>query len=130
MKKYDCSKTLDFAHELKRICNSYPTCGCGCPLKEHSCTTMSGITQECIDVLQKWSDEHPEAPKLTKKDRVFLECFKRSVDRKISKDNCGDVFYVYDHVSSFLSPDMFEFLERGTTMTFEELLKLDVEEEE
>ena len=131
MSKYDCSKTLDYKHEIDRVCGMYKYCAEGCPIwSKAGCIDISDVTQEDIDRLQRWSDEHPESPKLSKRDRLFLESFKRGTDRIISKDNDGDVFYVYNNVSSFLSPDMFESLERGTTMTFEELLKLDVEEEE
>lgn len=131
MKKYDCNKTIDFIHELNRACKMYKRCDLGCPLKEHSCTTMGGITQESIDALQKWSDENPEAPKLSKRDRAFLEAFDmRGVDRTIRKDCLGNVYYVYGGIGSRLASGMFESLEADTTMTFEELLNMDTEEEE
>lgn len=62
MNKYDCSKTLDYAHEHKRMCDfrSGTTCE-GCPLddKDLYCDT-DYITQKEIDAVQKWSNEHPE----------------------------------------------------------------------
>lgn len=125
--KYDCNKVLDCKHELKRLCASYVTCSAGCPLKPSNCE-LKAIEQEDIDILQKWSDEHPEPPKLTKKDRMFLECFEGVSGRKICKDSDGCAFYNYSGISSFLSEDMFKALEPSTTMTFEELLKLEVEE--
>lgn len=126
MNKYDCSKFLDLRHEQKRVCASYNICSDGCPLKDYNCM-LESIGQEEIDILQKWSDEHPEASKLTKKDITFLECFMGTVDRRISRD--GDcVFYQHGGVSNLLSSDMFEAVKPNTVMTFEELLELEVED--
>ena len=124
--KYDCNKMLDCMHELKRVCDRYTFCGDGCPLYGRNCVAQS-MTQTEIDILQKWSDEHPEVPKLTKEDRMFLESFEGVEGRKINKSD-GDVFYYYGGVSSMLAPDMFKALEPKTTMTFEELMELEVEE--
>lgn len=125
--KYDCNKTLDCMHELNRVCDHYASCSDGCPLLGRNCVAKT-MTQTEIDILQKWSDEHPEAPRLTKKDRMFLESFRRANGRKIAKDKDGCTFYNYSNVSSFLSEDMFKALEPSTVTTFEELLKLEVEE--
>ena len=129
MSKYDCNNIMDYGHEFRRLCDSYPSCSANgrCPLIGRYCNSLGRITQEEIDILQKWSDENPEAPKLTKKDRMFLESFEGVEGRKINKSD-GDVFYYYGGVSSMLSPDMFKALEPKTTMTFEELLELEVEE--
>ena len=57
----DCSKTLDFSKEFHRICCTYGV-GCeGCPLADsnYNCNCYD-ITQEVIDIVQKWSDEHPD----------------------------------------------------------------------
>lgn len=61
----DCSKTLDFCKEFDRLCNFYNMECNGCPL-EHSNYNCDGynITQEAIDIVQKWSDENPYIPKL------------------------------------------------------------------
>lgn len=65
--KYDCNKTLDFLHEAKRICVSSGDSCHDCQLRyNHGCMfenfpyNADKITQEQIDWLQKWSDEHPE----------------------------------------------------------------------
>ncbi len=55
--KVDCSKTLNYFKELKRMCTSGDGCE-GCPLDEYSCCIINDITQEHIDIVQKWSDEH------------------------------------------------------------------------
>lgn len=126
MKKYDCSKFLDLKHEQKRLCASHVTCSEGCPLKNYTCL-FEAMGQTEIDILQKWSDEHPGAPTLTKRDRAFLECFASASDRRISRDShC--VYYEYGGVSNMLSFDMFKALEPNTTMTFDELLRLEVED--
>ena len=129
MSKYDCNNIMDYGHELRRLCDSYPSCSDNgrCPLIDRYCDYLGRITQEEIDILQKWSDEHPEPPKLTKKDRAFLECFMGTLDRRISKDD-SCTYYQHHGVSNLLSSDMFEALEPNTTMTFEELLELEVEE--
>ncbi len=126
MRKYDCSKFLDLRHEQKRLCLTHVTCSAGCPLKDYNCM-LETMEQDEIDILQKWSDENPEPSKLTKKDIAFLESFMGTVGRRISRDSCY-AFYEHNGVSSMLSSDMFEAVEPNTTMTFEELLKLEVED--
>lgn len=130
MSKYDCNNIMDYGHEYCRLCDSHPSCNDDdeCPLRGRYCGTLGRITQEEIDILQKWSDEHPEPPKLTKKDRMFLECFATGRNRTIVKDSDVNSFYYYDGSYSKLSDDMFKALEPGTRMTFEELMKLEVEE--
>lgn len=125
--KCDCNKTLDCMHDLNRVCDRYAACSDGCPFLGRNCIAKT-ITQTEIDILQKWSDENPEAPKLTKKDRAFLECFEAIGGKSINKSHRGSVFYNYGDVSSMLTDDMFKVLEPDTRMTFEELLKLEVEE--
>ena len=59
--KYDCTKTSDFAHEAKRMCRCYiddSNCA-GCPLYAYDCD-IDKINDRMIDVVQKWSDEHPK----------------------------------------------------------------------
>lgn len=53
--KYDCSKTLDYAHEFKRFCDGKTDCK-SCEIGCEAGDTL----QEHIDRLQKWSDAHPE----------------------------------------------------------------------
>lgn len=70
--KYDCNKTLDYSHEKKRMCGTYHDCSNGCPLSVIYC--HGDIMQEHIDIVQKWSDEHPEK---TRAD-AFFEMFPKS----------------------------------------------------
>lgn len=65
----DCSKTINFFAELKRLCDLRLTCGAvahdeQCPLYDfcrltHS-QTYAGEAKRAIENLQKWSDEHPK----------------------------------------------------------------------
>ena len=95
--KYDCSKTLDFFHERNRMCNSYVECLDGCPLEGKFCYSTKHLTQEHIqehiDIVQKWSDEHPEKTR----EEVFLEIFpklKALKDKVVNFDsNCLPCFY-------------------------------------
>lgn len=83
MSKYDCSKTLDYVHEERRLCKSKTKEKDGlrihdckdCELNNHPCNLASGkVTQAEIDIVQKWSDEHPEK---TRKE-AFLELFPKA----------------------------------------------------
>lgn len=62
--KYDCSKILDYTHEVQRFCKAQKTRGCdNCPLikdKGYCSASIFDITQERINFIQKWSDEHCE----------------------------------------------------------------------
>ncbi len=129
MKKYDCSKTLDYSHELTRLCTTYEFCK-GCPLLDEAiaCDDALNVSQEEIDIVQKWSDEHPEPPKLTKKERTFLECFNGNLKGRVIKRGGRYTLYEFAASCSRLKDEMFAFLEEGEKMTFEELLKLEVEE--
>ena len=66
----DCSKTINFFSELKRLCDSRTACTADAANKEQC--LMFGVcdrplTEICvedaikaIEILQKWSDEHPK----------------------------------------------------------------------
>ena len=66
----DCSKTINFLHELKRLCDSRTICKADaankeqCPMLEickHSFTKICAEDAiKAIGNLQKWSDEHPK----------------------------------------------------------------------
>lgn len=61
MAKIDCSKAVNFILEKDRMCNSYTMCIDGCPLRGHA--TCDGIMvndpELAVDIVQRWSDEHP-----------------------------------------------------------------------
>lgn len=66
----ECRKTIDFFHELKRLCGSRTACDADanskeqCPLFAFCRRTL--VTQSAEEIiramqnLQKWSDEHPK----------------------------------------------------------------------
>lgn len=66
----DCSKTIDFFSERKRLCDSRTACTADAADKEqcpmfgfckHSLTTICAEDAiEPIENLQKWSNEHPK----------------------------------------------------------------------
>ena len=65
----DCSKAIEFSLEFFRLCDTekdrHGACVDTCPFYndgEHTCPFHRGLTQEDVDIVQKWSDEHP-APK-------------------------------------------------------------------
>lgn len=124
--KYDCNRTLDYVHELQRMCNGFTTC-MGCLLEGMGCLRP---TQEIINIIQKWSDENPEAPKLTQKERAFIEAFVAHGDKKIERSSAG--LYIMNILGNetHISPDMFTFIGEGESMTFSSLYRLEVESED
>ena len=65
----DCSKTINFLHELKRLCDSRDGCVADaankerCPMFGFCEDVLTRICAEdvktAIEIVQKWSDEHP-----------------------------------------------------------------------
>lgn len=62
--RIDCSNLLNFKKERTRMCRSHQDCY-KCPLENemsYYCTLenpeIEDITQEAINIVQKWSDEH------------------------------------------------------------------------
>ena len=66
----DCSKTINFLHELKRLCDSRDGCVADatnkelCPMFGFCEDVLTRICAEdvktAIEIVQKWSDEHPK----------------------------------------------------------------------
>ena len=99
--KYDCSKTLDYVHERKRMCDYFVDqkgirlCD-KCPLQGLPCSHVCEVTPAHIDGVQTWSDTHPEK---TRKE-AFLEMFPKADTRLIGVnkacfgyligEKCGD----------------------------------------
>lgn len=88
----DCSKTINFLHELKRLCDSRDECAAGAANKERC--PMFGVceyafTRICaedvktaIETVQKWSDGHPK--KTYAQD--FFEKFPKAPRLETAKD--------------------------------------------
>ena len=135
VKHYDCTKTRDCIHEYHRLCTSYPAgCESSCPLiGVEICSFDIFENEDAIASLQKWSDEHPEAPKLTKKDYSFLNCF--GTVNKYIKRQYGVLSVLWNGPTITINPmeipidaTMFKCVEKGQKWSFEDLLKLEVEE--
>lgn len=73
-KRYNCSNTLDYSHELQRMCSSINDCWM-CPIHHDSGVCKSKISSESISAVQNWSDMHPETD----------ECFEIRKPRKLTE---------------------------------------------
>lgn len=63
----DCNKTINFLHELNRLCNSRTACETDAANKEQCpLLNLCGLpllqicAEKAIENLQKWSNEHPK----------------------------------------------------------------------
>ena len=71
----DCNKTIDYLAERKRMCDAHDECE-HCPLDD----CCSGIalrvknSKQAIEIVQKWSDEHPRKTYL----QDFFEKFPKA----------------------------------------------------
>lgn len=71
----DCNKTIDYLAEHKRMCDAHDECE-HCPLDDY----CSGIalrvknSKQAIEIVQKWSDEHPRKTYL----QDFFEKFPKA----------------------------------------------------
>ena len=87
----------------------------------------------CYYELLKWaaSEYEEPAPKLTKREREFLECFNNKDKRAIIRHTNGKLGVrdtIYNIFEAEIHPGMFSFIKQGETWTFADLLKLEVEE--
>ena len=131
--KYDCNKTKDYIHELRRMCASMSNCEI-CVLyaltwtAEDACS-IAGMNDELIERIQKWSDEHPESVKLTKEDRIFVDAFLRGETKGIRRRN-GRLYLVnlYGDVEFEIRKDMFLMIGDGEHELLENLAKLELED--
>lgn len=131
--KYDCHKTLDFIHEFYRLCKLHPRCDNDCPLCGDTCNLHS-FDEDKIALLQKWSDEHPEKPKLTKREHDFLNCFNPV--NKYIKRQCGVLVIIWKDPTITLNAmeipidaTMFSFVEKGQKWSFDGLRKLEASDD-
>lgn len=89
----DCNKTIDFFAEAKRFCDSRPACEADaankeqCPLHGFCELPLSEIcAKKAIEVLQKWSTEHPKKTYV----QDFFEKFPNAPKDKSAKDEYPD----------------------------------------
>ena len=93
MKKYNCNNTLDYAHEVSRLCKTYRGC-LDCPLYGLGCE-WDHITPEHIKRVQAWSDAHPEIT-LTDKQVEIFKALNLLGFRYIAQDSDGQMFVYTD----------------------------------
>ena len=89
--------------------------------------------KDCDYQLLKWaaSEYEEPVPKLTRREREFIECFTHPAYEKICRKNYGlYVISSYTGDSLSISDDMFPSIKPGEVWTFEDLLKLEVEDEQ
>lgn len=130
-RKYDCTKTLDCIHEYRRLCASR-THGCddGCPFYKIGSCDLDLFNENKIAILQKWSDENPEPPKLTAEERAFVAAFKVKESKRIERRH-GKVYVVsmYGSQEFEIWPSLFKFIEEGEHVPLTDLMQLEVEDE-
>ena len=87
--------------------------------------------KDCDYQLLKWaaSEYEEPVPKLTRREREFLECFTHPAYKEIFRNNYGLYVTACEPGNGLsISNDMFPFIKPGEVWTFEDLLKLEVEE--
>lgn len=85
----------------------------------------------CIAKFVEWliAEYQEPAPKLTRREREFLECFTHPAYKEIYRKGYGLYVAADDPENGFsISDDMFPFIKPGETWTLKDLLKLEVEE--
>lgn len=90
----DCNKTINFLHELKRLCDTRDECVANaankedCPMFGICKLTYSKIcakdAEKAIEIVQKWSDEQPK--KTYAQD--FFEKFPKAPKDKSFEGKC------------------------------------------
>lgn len=56
--KKDCSNILVYKEEMNRMCQYLDSCR-DCGLDDDTCNDIDELSPEHIEIVQKWSDEHP-----------------------------------------------------------------------
>ena len=125
--KYDCTKSLDLIHEYRRLCDSHSSgCDNDCPFDGMDNCNLDSFDEDKIALLQKWSDEHPEKPKITIEERNFLEAFKNE-GLLIARYGSG-LRLTYGGSWTDLRGTMFSFIHINQSWTIGNLLMLEVKE--
>lgn len=76
--KYDCTKTVDFIHEVRRLhssCRATDNEPCKtCPISGLCGDGVEYLNESHIKTIQKWSDEHPEMSRMEWFQQQFPNC--------------------------------------------------------
>lgn len=130
MKMYDCSKTIDCIHEFRRRCDSIG-CNYACPFWGTDNCNLESFDEDEIALLQKWSDEHPEQLKLSKREKEFLTTFS-CIEGKLIERTVEGLWVVFVNQNNLvryrIDDNMFPFISEGEKWYFNKLLGLEVEE--
>ena len=91
------------------------------------------IQSSCNEQAMEWllSEYQEPAPKLTKKEREFLECFSAKDRKAISRYTGGKLAVInttYSLCEAEINSEMFPFVGSDKVWVFVDLLKLEVEE--
>ena len=89
------------------------------------------IESGCDEQALEWllAEYQEPAPKLTKREREFLESFEFRNNKIFRIETVGILKIKFECAyETRLTNDMFQFIKPGETWTFEELMKLEVEE--
>ena len=90
------------------------------------------IKKPCDEQALEWllSEYQEPTPKLTKREKEFLECFLNTSRRTISREVTSGLLRIgySGNCCDRLKEDIFQFIKKGECWTFEDLLKLEVEE--
>lgn len=75
----DCNITKNYIHERKRMCESYSCFECPLSSKTNGTKKTCRVFENCypdkaIEIVQKWSNEHPQKTLLTE----FLERYPKT----------------------------------------------------
>lgn len=121
-RKYDCEKTRDFIHEWARYTTVHA--------KYSDPEPIEPWEKDAIERIQKWSDENPEAPKITPEERAFVAAFKVKESKRIERRH-GKVYVVsmYGSQEFEIWPSLFKFIEEGEHVPLTDLMQLEVEDE-
>lgn len=85
-KKIDCSIAVNLIEEFERMCNTVPTC-IHCPMHKRKYKNIACYSwvfknpQKAVEIVQKWSDEHPREKVVTYLDKL-LEVFPNTTLNK------------------------------------------------
>lgn len=112
-------------HEVSVINGEPVACVCVCHLCEFE------NSDYCLENFVDWllAEYEEPVPKLTRREREFLECFTHPAYKKIFRNDYGLYVAVCEPGNGLsISDDMFPFIKPGEVWTFEDLLKLEVEE--
>lgn len=99
---------------------------------EISCDDCTLLDGDCNTKVKEWllAEYKEPAPKLTKREREFLECFELPEYWRITRGDLERLLFISSKEATIqrISSDLFPFIKPGESWSFKDLLKLEVEE--